>query len=141
MVFDAFGKFRSLRIVPGCIRILIAIHLQRIITGNAFPWAGRMRVARLKIFLSDAIMREVVISFYDNSIIAFCDYLVVPNCFHFYFIKDKQFGCRKVRLINLVPQILHLLPQSASAFLAHHKQLVQRLLQRARLMKYQVHLE
>ena len=48
MIFDLFGCFLWMRILPGGVAVYFAIHLEAIVAGFAFPGADSARIAVLQ---------------------------------------------------------------------------------------------
>src|SRR5258707_2144330 len=80
IILDLLSSILWRRIVPGSIFVLFPIDLYRIVARFAFPRAGRMRVAFLKILAHYRIGREVLIPFHDYTVIAFSQFNTIPDC-------------------------------------------------------------
>ena len=81
IILDLPGSLLWGGIVPGRVFVLLAIYLNRIVAGQAFPRAGRVRIAPLKILALDRIGREVLVPLDDDAVIAFSECNAVPGCF------------------------------------------------------------
>jgi hypothetical protein len=81
IILDLPGSLLWGGIVPGGVFVLLAIYLNRIVAGQAFPRAGCVRIAPLKILVLDRIGREVLVPLYDYTGIAFSECDAVPGCF------------------------------------------------------------
>lgn len=70
VTFNIFGFFLGMRIVPGCVCILLSVNFNRVVTGFPFPGAGGMSVAFFEILLIEGSGREVVVAFHDFAVVA-----------------------------------------------------------------------
>src|SRR2546422_11546444 len=78
---DALGGILGRGIIPGCVLVDLPVCLHVIVSGLAFPRAGRVRCARFEVLTFDCFGREVVIAFDDLALVAFCEHGAVPDCF------------------------------------------------------------
>src|SRR5215468_3836403 len=81
VVFDRLGGGFRFRVVPGRIGIALAVYLNVVVAGQAFPRAGGVLVARAEEFRPDGVGREVLVSLDFDGAVALCQNCVFPDCF------------------------------------------------------------
>src|SRR5262249_46692162 len=77
---DVLGRGLGRRIVPGGIRIDLAVDYHVVVTGGAFPAADGVRLAVLKILPANRVGREIVVAFHHLRRRTFGQGDAVPGC-------------------------------------------------------------
>ena len=72
VILDLTCHVAGVGIVPGGVLISVSVVHDIVITGFAFPGAGGVGIAILKIVPVNRLRWEVVVSFYYDCVVAFC---------------------------------------------------------------------
>ena len=81
MVLNIAGCRLGVRIIPSCILIHLTVHHYVVVAGDPFPGTGGVSLTDLEIFLLNGIGGEVLIAFYDLTVIALGYDGAIPDCF------------------------------------------------------------
>ena len=82
MIFDRFGRFFRLGVVPGGILIGSITDPNMIVARDALPRTCGVGLAWSQILPLDRIRRKIVIALYDNGLIGFGNDRIFPGRFH-----------------------------------------------------------
>lgn len=93
MTGDLLGRVFRLRVVPCAVLKALSVGVDGVVARDSLPRAGRMLGGWRKKLHVHARRREVVVSFYNNGLIALCDDGIVPDCFH----DVSWFRCTEIR--------------------------------------------
>jgi len=80
--FDIGSSVFGLGVVPGGVRVDVAMDVDGVVAGLALPGATGLVVAKADVFTLERGLGEVVVAFDHDGVVALGDDGVFPNGFH-----------------------------------------------------------
>ena len=102
---DVLGGIQRRRVIPRCVPVHSAIHFDVVVTGRAFPGAGRVRRAGLEKLSSQRFRRKIMVAFHDHGLVGFRQDDAIPGRACHDWTSCVGYCSQQLELMHLLPVV------------------------------------